>query len=184
MKNNIKNLDSLLAKLENIGEDAAQILQKSVNKGLKVIQRNAKYLSPVNDGELRNSIQTRSRIKDKGVEGDVYTNCDHAGFVEFGTGPKGEANAPDVPPDLNLTYKQDGWWIHVGDGENEISQETVDRYHFYTWTTPSGEKFVYTKGQAAQPYLYPALIASEEEVMQIIAETTRKEIIKAVKKGG
>lgn len=104
----VKNLQRLQQKLNAMGDQAAPIMRKGLNKGLKLIQGSAKYLCPVDQGELRNSIKTRSEIKDeKIVEGDVYTNNDHAAYVEFGTGQRGEAAPKDLPEGLELHYKQD-----------------------------------------------------------------------------
>lgn len=178
----IKNLDRLLAKLNAIGGQAAPIMEKAVNKGAKLIQGSAKYLCPVNDGGLRNSIKTRTEIKESVVTGDIYTNNDHAAYVEFGTGPKGEASEKQIPPDLHLAYKPTGWWIHVGDKEGDISAADAERYHFFTITTKEGETFAFTSGQPAQPYLYPALVANEDKVVDVIGDAVRREIKKAVEK--
>lgn len=194
----VKNLDKLLGKLDAVGLQAPPIMEKGVKKGIKLIQGSAKHLCSVNDGALQNSIKTRTKIKENIVTGDVYTNNDHAAYVEFGTGPKGEVSEKQVPPGFTLiythgkpmqsakgnTFAQGGWWIHVGDDKGDISRADVEKYHFFTRTSADGETFAFTSGQPAQPYLYPALVANKDKVMDIISDTVRREIIKAVKKDG
>ena len=103
----IKNLDRLLAKLDAAGTQAAPIMEKGVKKGTKLIQGSAKDLCPEDTGALRNSIRTRTEIKENIVTGDVYTNKAYAAYVEFGTGQRGEAAPKELPDGLELHYKQD-----------------------------------------------------------------------------
>lgn len=177
----IQGLDSLLRKLSAMGEDAAPIMQKGVNKGLKRIQSSAKLLCPSNSGELRNSIKTQSRVQGGKVVGEVYTNKEHAAYVEFGTGPVGEETLQEVPEGLNITHSPTGWWIHVGEGENDISPEIVEKYHFFTITGEDGEKYAFSNGSPAQPFMYPALEANRDNVLHDVAGVIHKEIIKKVR---
>ena len=105
--NTIKNLDRLLAKLDAAGTQAAPIMEKGVKKGTKLIQGSAKDLCPEDTGALRNSIRTRTKLKENIVTGDVYTNEAYAAYVEFGTGQRGEAAPKELPDGLELHYKQD-----------------------------------------------------------------------------
>lgn len=73
--------------------------------GAKKIQKNAKYLAPVDTGKLRNSIKTKSQITQEGVEAQVYTNTEYAPYVEFGTGQRGSESNIDRP--AGVSYKAD-----------------------------------------------------------------------------
>lgn len=179
----IKNLDRLLAKLDATGENAAPIARIAVMKGLEMVKARAKMNCKVDTGELLNSIHSRSRINGATAEGEVYTNNDHAAYVEFGTGPVGAESPKDIPEGLHLAYKPTGWWIHVGDKEGDISPAAVKRHNLVTRTSADGETFVYTKGQPAKPYLYPALKESEKKVIRIMKETVRQKIREAVRHG-
>lgn len=103
----IKNLQRLQQKLNAMGDQAAPIMRVCVAQGLEVVKAQAKLNCKVDTGELRNSIHSRSRVKENTVTGDVYTNNDHAAYVEFGTGQRGEAAPKDLPEGLELHYKQD-----------------------------------------------------------------------------
>lgn len=104
----IKGLDSLLAKLDGIADDS--LIDKGIARTASLVQDQAKLLSPVAKGEaggdLRDSIKV-SKVKDRTAE--VYTNCDHAIFNEYGTGTKGD-------PEVSHTTKKS--WTYMGtDGQ-------------------------------------------------------------------
>ena len=63
----------------------------------KKIQKNAKYLAPVDTGHLRNSIKTKSQTTQDGAEAQVFTNLEYAPYVEFGTGQRGSESNIDRP---------------------------------------------------------------------------------------
>lgn len=82
---NVEGLDELLATLSGLGGSIQESAKKGLERGAKKIQRNAKLLSPVDTGHLRNSIKTKSETTQEGAEAQVYTNLEYAGYVEFGT---------------------------------------------------------------------------------------------------
>lgn len=73
----IEGLDKLLATLSGLGGDIKESSRKGLERGAKKIQKNAKYLAPVDTGHLRNSIKTKSRNTQEGVEAQVYTNIEY-----------------------------------------------------------------------------------------------------------
>lgn len=66
-----------------LGGNIKQAGLKIVIRGCKTIQKNAKYLCPVDTGQLRNSIKTKSAINEDSIDGQVYTNSEHAPYPEF-----------------------------------------------------------------------------------------------------
>ena len=102
---NLKGLDELLAKLSGLGGNIKQSSKKALERGAKKIQKNAKYLAPVDKGYLRNMIKTKSEETQIGAEAQVYTNVDYAPYVEFGTGQRGTESNIDRPD--GVTYKAD-----------------------------------------------------------------------------
>lgn len=66
-----------------LGGDIKESSRKGLERGAKKIQKNAKLLAPVDTGQLRNSIKTKSQITQDGVEAQVFTNCEHASYLEF-----------------------------------------------------------------------------------------------------
>ena len=77
--------------------------------------------------------------------GCVYTNKAYAPYVEFGTGPVGEANHAGISPNVPVAYRQDGW----------VWQDEEGGFHS-------------TEGQPAQPFMYPALKSMEKHVIKAI----------------
>ncbi len=148
----IKNIDKLLKKLDSLNINSKQELKQSMERNIKMIQGEAKLLCPVDTGSLRNSITTNVKETAKGIEAKVSTNYEIAPYVEFGTGRKGEESGGDKYPGP-LSYKQDKWLVDIPDVG-------------YRWV----------EGQAAQPYLYPALKNNEELVKKNIASDLEKKI--------
>lgn len=93
----VEGLDELLAKLSGLGGDIKESSRKGLERGAKKIQKNAKYLVPVDTGNLRNSIKTKSKETQIGAEAQVFTNLEYAPYVEFGTGQRGRESNINRP---------------------------------------------------------------------------------------
>lgn len=175
----MKGLDRLLRKLDELGGNSPDALKTAMLQAAKKVQGDAKDLAPVGQidgGTLRDSIQASVEEKSGKIIGKVSTNVYYAPYVEFGTGPVGEVSNKDLPKNVQPSYKQDGWWIH----ESQIDAETAEKYHFRRIETEAGV-FYYTRGQPAQPFLYPAAKQNEQTVVKIVADHLKKEIRKLVK---
>lgn len=144
---------------------------KAVAKGTKIVQAEAKSLCPVGDGELRNSIYTSMETTSETVRGSCYTNKSYAAYVEFGTGPRGQANHQGVSPDVDVAYTQNPWWIH----ESQIGRKTAEKYGWTYIDTPDG-RFYQCSGQKAYPYMYPALKNTELKVERFFQEAVEKQL--------
>jgi len=105
----IKGLDSLLKKLGSLGGDVENTVRKSMSKNIKLVQGEAKLLAPVDTGDLRKSIHRRTESNKSRVRGIVYTNSDHAAYMEFGTGQKGAETNTNT--EVSVSYKED--WVGV-----------------------------------------------------------------------
>lgn len=177
MAGNIQGLDKLMRKYGELSTKVAnQVMEKAVAASTKTIQAEAKLLCPVNHGELRNSIRTKVETTGETVIGTIYTNKTYAVYVEMGTGPKGEANHAGVSPSTSPSYTQSPWWVH----ESQIDAETAEQYHWFYIDTPEG-RFYQCTGQAAQPFMYPALKNNEERVTKNITNYLEREIKKVCK---
>lgn len=147
-------------------------LRIGISKGILLVQESAKTACRSQTGELRGSIYTHVEGNGDVIRGTCFTNKKYATYVEFGTGPTGQANHTGISPDVAVAYSQSPWWIHEGSGENEIDRETAEFYHFPCIETPQG-RFYQCTGQPAKPFMYPALKNNEEKIIQIIKETAR-----------
>lgn len=149
---NIQNIDKLLKKLNSLNIDSKKELKRSMERNIRMVQGEAKLLCQVDTGGLRNSITTNVKETSQGITATVSTNMEHASYVEFGTGKKGEASGGDKYPGP-ISYKQDKWLANIPD---------------------IGVRW--TEGQAAQPFMYPALKNNEELVKKNIASDLEKKI--------
>lgn len=147
----IKGYQSLDKKLKNIRKSIQPTMNISVGKQVQHVRGVAVKRCPAKEGELRRSIVGAVKKKKNSVRGVVYTNKSYAPYVEFGTGPTGEKKHKKVSPEVNVTYSQKGWSYKDDDG-----------------------KWIYTNGQAAQPFMYPALKSQEKRVTRNIKKDFKK----------
>lgn len=175
----IKNLDKLMKRINQLQKiTSTREFEKIVSRNNKaIVQANAKLLAPVNNGELRNSINADTEIKGSSIIASTYTNKQQAMYVEFGTGPKGQANHEGISPNVNVSYSQHGWGIPA----DKVDSSDALRYK-WPKRVYQGKEYYMTSGQAAQPFLYPALKNNETKVINRIAKDLKKKIKEGVSK--
>ncbi|RGY95224.1 HK97-gp10 family putative phage morphogenesis protein [Clostridium sp. AM58-1XD] len=172
MAGGIEGLDKLMKKYGQLAEQITEAtMEKAVGASAITVQKAAKDGCPSHDGELKQSILTSVQKTEEKVIGTIYTNKPYAGYVEMGTGPKGEANHSGISPLVSPAYTQEPWWIH----ESQIDRKTAETYQWHYIDTPDG-RFYRCEGQAAQPYLYPALKNNKERVTRNISNYIAREI--------
>lgn len=145
-----KELLAKVKKLKRVQVDSVMRTQA------EVVRAAAVYAVPVDTGELRGSIHTAIEHREGGTQGIVYTNKEYAPYVEFGTGPVGQAQHAGIDPDVNVSYRQTPW----------------------VYKSKKDGNFYYTRGQPARPYMYPALKNNEKRVIKGFREGIQKEIEK------
>lgn len=151
----INNDAELIAKLLQMKETADSALKAAIQRAGIQVRDAAVNMCPVDTGELRQSIHELTEVTDSVITSTVYTNKEYAPYVEFGTGPKGAETHAGISPEVNPVYRSSGWTYMDKDGE-----------------------FVHTNGQAAQPYMYPALKDNEQRLRNNIRATVRRRIKK------
>lgn len=152
----IEGLDRLyrkIAQLHNI--DIKPIIEDATIR----VRDEAKMRVPVDTAELQNSIDYNVDISAKGFTGKVFTNKEHGLYVELGTGPKGEASHIGISPEIKPIYSPSGWVYY-----------DVDK-----------QKFIFTNGQPARPFMYPALHENREKISKFIQSRVKKKIEEASK---
>lgn len=154
---NIIGIETLLKRLNSLGGNVEETLYKSIQKQGELVKGEAKMLCPVDTGDLRKSIYKKTKRAKGKITGVVYTNSDHAAYVEFGTGKVGERTNKNT--NVNVSYKQDKWKANIPD---------------------VGVRW--TEGQPAQPYLYPALKNNEDKILKNIKEDVKQAIREVAKK--
>nr|DAX74389.1 MAG TPA: putative tail component [Caudoviricetes sp.] len=152
----IEGLDRLyrkIVRLHNI--DIKPIIEDATIR----VRDEAKMRVPVDTGELQNSIDYNVDISAKGFTGKVFTNKEHGLYVELGTGPKGEASHIGISPEIKPIYSPSGWVYYDTDKQ----------------------KFIFTNGQPARPFMYPALHDNREKISKFIQEKVQRKIEEASK---
>lgn len=164
--------------------DAAEDgLQSEIHRLALKIRDQARELCPVRrygsgGGSLRQSIHTATERTEDGVRSEIYTNSIYAPFVEFGTGPTGQAHHEGISPNIDPVYSQSGWTMPA----DAMSPEDAEQYGFGIARGKDGEIIgYYTKGQVAQPFLYPAFKSMEKTVAKEIKEALAREMERRLK---
>ena len=149
----IKNSDRLLKKFTNIENmDLTDVMSECT----LLVEGQAKELCPVKTGDLRGSIHPEVKKRGKTFAGRVFTQKWYAPYVEFGTGPKGSGTYPYVIKGFKLKYRATAW----------------------SYTPDEGQTFIWTRGQKAQPYMYPALQMHKEHIKKKISDAIAEQIAK------
>lgn len=141
----VNGVQSLMRKFNELGS-MDPIVAKAVKKQAERVRAVALRQCPVDTGALKGSIYSKVEQDGESTIGTVYTNMKYAAYVEFGTGPVGQANHADISPEVEVSYTQKPW----------VYQDDKKKFH-------------YTKGQPAQPFMYPALKTMEKHVVAGLA---------------
>ncbi|MBR2528812.1 MAG: HK97 gp10 family phage protein [Blautia sp.] len=144
----LNGVDDNFKKLCDLGA-----VETVIKKGIQDVRSEAIVLCPRGDGELMRSIFAEVERYGDRIIGTCWTNKEYAPYVEFGTGPVGQENHAGIAPDVTVSYRQTPWWIH----ESQVDASTAEKYHWPSIETKDG-KFYRCSGQAAQPYMYPAMV--------------------------
>lgn len=175
-----EDFESRFQSLIDAAEDG---LQSEIHRIALKVQDQARELCPVRryrsgGGSLRQSIHTATERTEDGVRSEVYTNSIYAPFVEFGTGPTGQAHHEGISPNADPVYSQSGWTMPA----DAMSPEDAEQYGFGIAKGKDGEIIgYYTKGQVAQPFLYPAFKSMEKTAAKEIEEALAREMEKKLK---
>ena len=153
----IKNIDRLLSKFKQVG---SVDLKPVITECTLLVEAQAKALCPVNTGDLRGSIHPEVKESKDMVYGRVYTQKWYAPYVEFGTGPKGNGTYPYKIKGFTLKYRDTKWCYPTFGGGREL-------------------KYIWTNGQKAQPYMYPALEVNKKRIQNKINDAIKEHISKS-----
>ena len=158
----VVGLKKFATKLGRMKSEILPDVERGVNRATIMVEGRAKMLCPTNKyragGELRQSIHPDTQVVKDSVVGKVSTTKEYAAFVEFGVGMafvefgvgiKGQMTNRNKK--IPLAYRQTPW----------------------TYTPDDGETFIRTIGNVAQPYLYPALNQSKQEIKNLIIKSVQ-----------
>ena len=113
MEVKIEGLDKLLKKLDKLDGNVQESTKKALLRAGGVFEECAKKHCPVDTGHLHESIHTE--LRDNSTV-SVGTNCEHAVYVEYGTGPKGDPSVPHTTKEFWRYQDAGGQW-HTSHGQ-------------------------------------------------------------------
>lgn len=171
----VKGFDELMSKIDALsGAEMEALAERAVLKVAETHKKAAQNLAPVDSGELRGSIHETVERRHGEAVGITYTNSDHAAYLEFGTGEVGAAsggNGSGVPVSYSLPpYK-------IKRGGKEVMAD------YWVYFDEAKQQFFATRGQPAQPYMYPSAQDIRKQAGSIMAEAA-KQWLKTKGKGG
>lgn len=161
---------NVVGALSVLGSVPDRELRKIVHEQALRVQGQAKQLCPTRrygsgGGSLRQSIHVSTEQHGELIHSEIYTNSEYAPYVEFGTGPTGEANHDGISPDVDPVYSQSGWMMPA----DAMSPDDAEQYGFGIARGKEGEIIgYYTKGQVAQPFMYPAFAGLRDDIVNEI----------------
>lgn len=166
---------ALIKGVDGVLEDSDKALKSALKKAAGFVRDDARLRAPSRTEDLLGSIFDRIEKIEGGYRAIVSTNSDHAMYVEFGTGPNGEASHEGISPEVTPRYSQSGWMIPA----DKMPLKLAEFYGFRI--IKKGEEILGygTNGQPARPYMYPALQDNIDQIQTNLA----KAVATAVKKG-
>jgi len=103
----IKGLKELKKKFSDLNPLLIDGMVDGINKASGVVLASAKSLTPVDTGKLRQAnCAIPAYVRGDSIVGGVMNSCDHAMYVEFGTGQRGNGSYP-YKTNLSLSYKSE-----------------------------------------------------------------------------
>ena len=161
-----KSIDAAIAQLrayERKLESAEDIIvDELLNIGYKLVKENVLIMVHPLTGEIASSIVM---MKDGKGSGMIVSTSEHAIYVEFGTGVKGEQNKHDLADEFGYKYDinnhGDSGWFYPTIPEDPNPTKFV---------TKDGQLKAWTAGQASHPFMYD----SAQELRAYVADVVRR----------
>lgn len=106
----------------------------------------------------------KHEVHESSKEAVVGNTRETAIWLEFGTGEYA----------LKGDGRKGGWYIPIGNGAGQISEEVVEAYHFPVKYGKNKMKYAYTKGMAPQRPFYKAYIDSKAKLQKAFEQKIKK----------
>ena len=160
-KLNTKSIDKLLKDVETLQNGIDDKLERfcveMARRGVLIAQNELQVVSAIDSGNLLNSIKLRrGEVAKYQCKYYIYTDCEYAKFVEFGTGVVGARNPH---PDLSQANIDGGWTY---DSHNHGEEGWVYEDENGNWHR--------TRGQASRPFMYNTKLKLEEIIEEVARE--------------
>lgn len=139
----IEGIDAYIDKFTKSPDKLIEHIRQQAMQDAEVLAGKQRLNCPAVTGMLRESIETFCRCDGDVIEAGTRTRNDYAVYVEFGTGPRGSKKGHELDSELGIVRKTEPWKVKI-----------------------PGVGVRYTKGQAATPFMYPAMKEMEDIINQ------------------
>lgn len=140
VKVNLNKLDEIIKKIPQFHRAVIENAENNTKENI------LSSIPPAFDtGELYSSIHSET----DDYEGRVYSDCEHAIYVEFGAGIVGQASPH---PSGNGVYRNSSW----------------------TYYDENIERFIKTKGFISRPFMFNAVTTTKNQLKDIAGEIFEK----------
>lgn len=163
----LEGLDALMQRLDDMGGDIEATSRRAMTRAVNLVEASAIKRCRGDTGLLRESITSSVKSENGTIEGTVGTNVAYAPYVEFGTGYVGGQSPHPLDAELGITRSHPVKTYNKKDG----SQTTVQGWVYYD---ELHQRFCFTRGQPARPFLYPALKENQRNITEIFKEELSK----------
>lgn len=150
-----------LTKYKNdLNEKIDLFVKKLAQKGVEIAKDKVSIYQAIDTGKLLDSITLKEGdIIKNGACYYIYTDCEYASFVEFGTGVMGEGTySHDMPEGVDWDYASGPCVFTTIDG----------RTGWYYPTKDGGYRF--TQGQPSRPFMTETAIMLSMQVLEVAKE--------------
>ena len=138
---------------EALQEASIQFLEEAASE-LESQAKRKTVRGRVNGGD---TIGKWSHIVDESkLEATIGNTSQNAVWEEFGTGEHA----------LEGKGRRGGWYILIGEGEGQISQQVVDAYNMTVKHGKDGKKFAYTTGKKPKRMLFTAFEENKAKIIR------------------
>ena len=121
-------------------------------------------------GQLKNSWQHHVQGKDGVYTANVGSPLERSLWIEFGTGEY-------ALPDSGKSGRKGGWYIPVGEGEEQMSESVAKAYGMTIRGGKDGKKWVFTLGMKPQRPFYKAYSASKNKLIRRIQNAFKGKLV-------
>ena len=154
-----KAIKDLMEYKKELNEKIDIFVKKLAEKGVEIAKDKVTSYQAIDTGELLDSITLKAGdVVKNGSTYYIYTDCNYASFVEFGTGVVGEDTYPkEFPEDVNWNYASGTCVFTTKDGRTGWYYPTEDGYRF-------------TEGMESRPFMTETAIMLSMQVLEVAKE--------------
>lgn len=157
--NSIQRLIKQLERYRDGLFDKANLLAKTLaEKGVQIAGAQIVDMDALFTWELLKSVRMEEEINNVFA---IITDSDHACFVEFGTGQRGEDSPYPFPLPEGVS-----WTYHEGE---TIKQNPVTGRYYWFYPGKDG-KWHYTEGMPARPFMYNTSLELQKIIVDVAKE--------------